>query len=147
MAGRAHLTAITRTALSRPIRYLLERGRLKGRVLDYGCGRGFDADELNLIGWDPHWRPQRPRGPFDTVVCSFVLNVLDALERRTVLEDVQLYLKPGGVAYFTVRRDAGLKGWTSRLTWQEWVDLDLPVLYENAAFAIYYMEQVQEVAA
>lgn len=41
-----YLTAIKRTDISVPTRYLLKNGLLKGRILDFGCGFGFDTDEL-----------------------------------------------------------------------------------------------------
>ena len=33
-----YLTAIKRTSLSAPTRYLLQHSLLKGRILDFGCG-------------------------------------------------------------------------------------------------------------
>lgn len=36
-----YLTAIRRTRLSAPARYLLQHGLLKQRILDFGCGLGF----------------------------------------------------------------------------------------------------------
>ena len=47
-----YLTAIKRTAISAPTRFLLEHQLLKGRVLDLGCGYGFDTDELKRQGYD-----------------------------------------------------------------------------------------------
>lgn len=41
-----YLTAIKRTDLSAPVRYLLRHDLLKGRILDFGCGFGYDTDEL-----------------------------------------------------------------------------------------------------
>ena len=41
-----YLTAIKRTDLSVPTRYLLQHNLLKGRILDFGCGFGYDTDEL-----------------------------------------------------------------------------------------------------
>lgn len=45
-----YLTAIKRTSLSVPTRYLLQHNLLKGRILDFGCGYGFDTDELKRQG-------------------------------------------------------------------------------------------------
>lgn len=45
-----YLTAIKRTGISVPTRYLLKHDLLKGRILDYGCGFGFDTDELKRQG-------------------------------------------------------------------------------------------------
>ena len=47
-----YLTAIKRTSLSAPTRYLLQHSLLKGRILDFGCGYGFDTDELKRQGYD-----------------------------------------------------------------------------------------------
>jgi len=47
-----YLTAIKRSRLSAPARYLLQHGLLKGRILDFGCGLGFDTDELRRQGHD-----------------------------------------------------------------------------------------------
>ena len=47
-----YLTAIKRTDLSVPTRYLLQHNLLKGRILDYGCGFGYDTDELIKRGYN-----------------------------------------------------------------------------------------------
>ena len=77
-----YLTAIRQTTLSAPTRYLLQHGMLKGRILDFGCGFGFDADELkcqgyDIIGYDYYYRPEYPDGKFDTILCNYVLDVLE----------------------------------------------------------------------
>lgn len=41
-----YLTAIKRTDFSVPTRYLMQHQLLKGKILDFGCGFGFDTDEL-----------------------------------------------------------------------------------------------------
>lgn len=98
----SHKTAISRQALSVPMRFLQDR--LNGRKLDYGCGRGFDADELGMHGYDPHWFPERPRGKFQTVTCIYVLNVIaDPEERRSVEDRIIQLLAPGGRAFIAVR--------------------------------------------
>ena len=45
-----YLTAIKRTDLSVPTRHLLQNNLLKGRILDFGCGYGYDTDELKKRG-------------------------------------------------------------------------------------------------
>ena len=37
-----NLTAIRRTDLSVPVRYLLRHDLLKRRILDFGCGFGYE---------------------------------------------------------------------------------------------------------
>lgn len=87
-AVRPELTALRRAALSAPARQALEDGLLDATVLDYGCGRGGDVDRLSAAGlpvrgWDPHYRPEPPPVPADTVLCSYVLNVVaDPQERH-----------------------------------------------------------------
>ena len=46
-----HLTAIERTALSFPTRWLQQQQLLKGAILDFGCGHGYDTDELQKLGY------------------------------------------------------------------------------------------------
>jgi hypothetical protein len=132
-------TAITRRGLSGPARWLLEADLLRGRILDYGCGRGGDADRLRCSRWDPHWSPRMPRGTFDTVLCTYVLNVLPKSEEASVLAAVQaLLLRPMGTAFVSVRRDVPREGIFRDGYEQRWVELDLPVIRETGcSFCIY----------
>ena len=77
-----YLTAIKRTDLSVPTRHLLQNNLLKGKILDYGCGFGYDTDELknrsfDIQGYDYYYRPDYPDSKFDTIICNYVLNVLE----------------------------------------------------------------------
>jgi ATP adenylyltransferase len=140
---KSHQTAITRRALSVPMRYLDEKGLLSGEVLDYGCGKGQDADALGLRKYDPYYFPDgtvRDR-LYDTITCQYVLNVLHpGDETAVVLSAIRKLLKPGGAAYITVRRDVKTSGYTSKGTYQRDVDLQLPVVRElKGAFCIYLM--------
>jgi hypothetical protein len=139
MINQSHRTAIARKALSGPARYLREAGLLRGRLLDWGCGRGFDCDELGAVGFDPHYRPELPVGQFDSAYCVYVLNVIpDQAERDRVQDSVVERLKPGGVAYFAVRADsASLRGWTSKGTWQGEVVPRGECIKATSAFRIY----------
>ncbi len=124
----SHLTAIRRNKLSAPTKHLLDRGLLVGRVLDFGCGRGFDCDFLGIDGYDPHWRPQELVGKYDTIFCNYVLNVLEPAEQQAVLRRLVGLLQEGGRSYIAVRADRkALKGWTRRGTYQCDVRLGLPL--------------------
>lgn len=71
-----YLTAIKRSRLSAPARYLLKHDLLKGRILDFGCGLGFDTDELrrqghDITGYDCYYRPEYPEGN-SIRLCAFM---------------------------------------------------------------------------
>lgn len=145
----SYLTAISRTAHSVPVRWLKKNRRLKGRILDYGCGRGFDAIQLQEDGfeceaYDPHYQPIMPSGRFDTIICIYVLNVLQKHEQNAVIADVNDRLNIGGKAYFAVRRDIRNEGWrwydAQRQTYQENAKVDLPIIYKTHKFCIYELD-------
>ena len=129
-------TAISRKYPSAPMRWLSSLELLRGRTLDYGCGRGDDAACFGLECFDPHFSPARPTGKFDTITCIYVLNVLTRAERAAVVAAVLGLLSPRGVAYFVVRRDKfNTKG-------QYRVKLKAPVFYERkGAFAVYRIKK------
>lgn len=84
-----HRTALDRTELSRPMRLALEDGLISTatRVLDYGCGRGGDVEQLrargiNCNGWDPVHFPHGPREEADVVNIGYVINVIEDLPER-----------------------------------------------------------------
>lgn len=138
---RGGRTAIARFKPSLPMLNLQKLGLLRGRKLDYGAGRGFDADYFRMEKFDPNHWPQMPEGAFDTITVNYVLNVLpkEPWEER-VLRDVQSRLAPGGRAYITVRRDIKREGMTSKGTFQRNVFLPLPVVTEKkGAYATYVL--------
>ncbi|BAY99088.1 HIT family protein [Tolypothrix tenuis PCC 7101] len=111
----SHLTAIERTSLSFPAQYLLNQNLLQGKILDFGCGLGNDVKILrekgcDITGYDPYYFSQYPQGQFDTIICFYVLNVLFSEEQASVLMEVAHLLKPGGKAYYAVRRDIKKEG-------------------------------------
>lgn len=136
-------TAIKRSKLSAPLKILLKENLIIGSVLDYGCGRGDDARALSSAGFsvdsfDPYWKPDFHREKkYDTIYCNYVLNVLKEEDRNIVIKDVLSRLNPGGLSYFSVRRDSFAEGWSSR-GYQGWVDLGFkPAFEKRGAFAIY----------
>jgi len=111
----SHLTAMERIYLSFPAKYLWEQNLLQGKLLDFGCGFGNDVKLLHqkgfdIAGYDPYYFPVYPENKFDTILCFYVLNVLFPEEQAKVIMEVSHLLKPGGKAYFAVRRDLKKEG-------------------------------------
>ena len=142
-----YLTAIKRTDISVPTRYLLQHNLLKGKILDFGCGFGFDTDELkrqgfDIIGYDYYYRPDYPEGKFDTIICNYVLNVLEPYAQAEVLMNVTNLLSPKGTAYFAVRRDLTEEGFRlhaihKQYTYQCNVKLPYKSLVANKNYELY----------
>jgi diadenosine tetraphosphate (Ap4A) HIT family hydrolase len=142
-----YLTAIKRTDLSVPTRYLLQHELLKGKILDFGCGFGFDTDELkkqgfDIVGYDYYYRPDYPCGQFDTIICNYVLNVLEPYAQAEVLMNVSNLLKPTGTAYYAVRRDIEEEGFRlhaihKQYTYQCNVKLPFQSLVSNSSYELY----------
>ena len=147
MENNSHLTAITRTKPSLPTRMLLDRNLVKGTVLDYGCGKGFDVSHLkglgfDATGYDPYFFPDKPDGTFTTIICNYVLNVLEKERWNSVLDEIASHLDEQGAAYIAVRRGIRKEGYRKHVggcTYQANVVLDLDVLLENSKFCIYVM--------
>ncbi|WP_281613148.1 methyltransferase domain-containing protein [Flammeovirga sp. SubArs3] len=104
------LTAIHRKNYSFPTRFLYEKGVLNGDILDFGCGHGKDVETLSKLNYqidkyDAFYHPNFPLKSYDVIFCHYVLNVIDRVEQTKVLAEVSFLLKPGGKAYYTVRRD------------------------------------------
>lgn len=143
----SHLTAKERDTLSFPARLLQNKELLSGEVLDFGCGFGTDVDFLkekgiNIVGYDKHYFPEYPEKKFDTIVCFYVLNVLLPQEQASVLMEVSLLLKPGGKAFFAVRRDIKYEGFRThkihqKPTYQCNVQLRYKSVYKNENCEIY----------
>ena len=142
-----HLTAIERTSVSFPTRLLKERNLLIGDILDFGCGFGYDTDQLqksgfNIVGYDNFYRPEYPNKRFDTIICNYVLNVLEPNEQAEVLMSVSELLKPTGKAYFAVRRDLKNEGFRTHYvhklpTYQSNVILPYKSIFVNENCEIY----------
>ncbi|HKJ32660.1 MAG TPA: HIT domain-containing protein [Balneolales bacterium] len=143
----AHLTAKERKYPSYPTKKLYRMGRIKGRVLDFGCGYGADVKFLktqsfDIVGYDPVYAPDYPDGKFDTIICNYVLNVLLPVEQASVLMQISELLKPGGHTYFTVRRDVRYEGFRThrkyhKKTYQCNVKLPWESIFQNEFCEIY----------
>ena len=142
-----YLTAIKRTDISVPTRYLLQHNLLKGKILDFGCGFGFDTDELqkqgyDIVGYDYYYRPDFPTGKYDTIICNYVLNVLEPYAQAEVLMNVANLLSPKGTAFFAVRRDLTEEGFRlhaihKQYTYQCNVTLPYKSLVANSSYELY----------
>jgi diadenosine tetraphosphate (Ap4A) HIT family hydrolase len=147
----SHFTAKEREKLSYPSRILLNQNRIEGKVLDFGCGHGKDVEELkgkgiDISGYDPHYQPNFPTEKFDTIICHYVLNVIQKQEQAKVLYEISTLLKFGGKAYFSVRRDINKPGYRTHFihkvkTYQTNVVLPFKTVFKNENVEIYEYQQ------
>jgi SAM-dependent methyltransferase len=131
-------TAVRRNKPSQAAQILVARKLARGRVLDFGCGFGFDADHFGWESFDPFYRPQEPKGQYDTIICTLVLNALSRNNRAKVLEKIRGLLAPSGIAYLGVSRNIPVTGKMGvHHSLQNYVILTLPLVFEDAKLAIY----------
>jgi ubiquinone/menaquinone biosynthesis C-methylase UbiE len=105
-----------------------------------------------MAAYDPYYAPEKKvlDTQYNTITCTYVLNVIeDPKEREEVLATLKRLLAPDGVAYITVRRDKETsRGHTTRGTFQGFIELDLPVIYNRAGqFITYALTKFQDTAA
>lgn len=123
--------------------------------MDFGCGFGFDVETLekeglNIIGYDNFYCPQYPEKQFDTIICNYVLNVLEPYQQTEVLMQISQLLKPNGKAYFAVRRDIKYKGFRmhhihKKTTYQCNVILPFKSIFQNENCEIYEYQHFNQV--
>ena len=154
-AANGYKTAITRKKLSAPMNWLYNNHKLLSGIigqggqsrdynlLDYGCGKGSDAEYLSMDRYDPHFFPELVEGKlYDTITCTYVLNVVTEEQQYDILNRIKQLLKEDGTAYITVRRDLKTdKTITKRGTLQRMVRLDLPVVHETQGYCIYEVKK------
>tara|TARA_Y100000287_G_scaffold185814_2_gene190182 strand:- start:5395 stop:5835 length:441 start_codon:yes stop_codon:yes gene_type:complete len=144
-AVQSYNTAMSRRGPSAPLKFLESKNLLHGNVLDYGCGKGADYKYLasrgySSEGFDPYWEPKDLSGArFETILCTYVLNVIDKSDESDVLNKIKKLLKPGGKAYISVRRDIKKDGPTSR-GFQRKVFLDLETIKSSSSYCIYCLK-------
>lgn len=140
---KGQMTAIKRKNPSLPMRWLFKRGLLYpngifSEILDYGCGKGFDALYFGMDKYDPHYHPCLiPKKKYEVITCNYVLNVVPSQDVDGILKKIKGLLVKGGKAYISVRRDLPKNGKAGRGVWQKYVELPLPILEENSTFCIY----------
>lgn len=128
------------------MKWLFDSGHLpmNGNILDYGCGRGFDAEFFNFDKYDPHYFPndQLLELEWDCIVCNYVLNVVDENAADEILNKIRGMLSDKGIAYISVRRDVKKDGFTSKGTFQRNVKLNLPIVKEvRGNYCIYRIDK------
>lgn len=151
----SHLTAKERTKMSFPMNWLNKNDRIKGKTLDYGCGFGSDADLLKQKGidiskFDKFYFNDSAIEKFDTITCIYVLNVVKPIEQTEILLEISKLLKPGGKAYFVVRRDIKHEGFRmhyihKKPTYQTNVRLPYKSLYKSDSCEIYEYQHYNKV--
>jgi SAM-dependent methyltransferase len=143
---RAMGTAVKRNKPSQAAEVLVGQRLVRGRVLDYGCGFGFDADYFGWESYDPFYRPKEPDGEFDTVICTLVLNALSRNNRAKALEKIRRLLATNGIGYLGVARNVPVTGKMGvHHSLQNYVVLSLPLVFEDEMLAIYAFRKADEV--
>ena len=137
--NKSWLTAIGRKTLPAPTNYLLSSGLLKGRVLDYGCGRCKKINTQNGIhyNYDPHYEPEGKQGQMNVILCNYVLNVVNFKTRLDILQDLFHLLDNNGIAYLTVRRDITSDYNTKLGTFQYVVKLPFETFHKTKTYEMY----------
>ena len=136
-------TAIKRNKLSAPMRHLSKRISFK-KALDYGCGKGDDAEALGMDKYDPHFFPWFKRNQYKLITCNYVLNVIPSpTVRNNVILHIKSLLDPNGKAFITVRRDVkgqSYRGKGKSRTWQgniKKIGHGAKSIYKCSGFEIY----------
>lgn len=141
---KSHKTAIHRNKPSNPTKYLANSGLINYPALDYGSGHGKDADVYNLDKYDPYYYPEEPKKEYKTVVCNYVLNVLDKEKTPEVIKKIKNVLSYDGKAYITVRRDIKKPIKTKIGTLQRPIYLGLKTVKKTKDFETYLMTKEDE---
>lgn len=115
-------SAPIKEAFSRYSKQLLKKGV---KVLDYGCGKGFDVQWLrekgiDTEGFDPHFNNIPMKGQtFDFIFCTYVLNVLfHPFQRDGVIIEAVSRLKDGGTISFTTRSETEILSEAAKHGWK-----------------------------
>lgn len=147
--SKAHLTAISRKNMSVPTKYLLKKGLLGKKILDFGCGKGEDVRQLKAAGfdadgYDPHYAPKlKPfQKDYDTVICNYVFNVIAPEERHHAWMNLFTHAARTDCRhpdiYVTVRRDLKKDYTKTKKGTEQWmVYLPYEVVHKTSAYCIY----------
>lgn len=107
------LTAIHRKSPSYPLKQIFNYLEYDNKILDYGCGNGYDLCYLKELGFDikgydkyikKYSEDINIKDRFDVINCFYVLNVIaDENERIKVLNSIKNVMKIDSVLYIAVR--------------------------------------------
>lgn len=107
------LTAIHRKSPSYPLKQIFNYLEYDNKILDYGCGHGYDLCYLkelgfNIKGYDKYIKKYSEdiniEDKFDVINCFYVLNVIaDENERIEVLSFIKNTMKIDSILYIAVR--------------------------------------------
>ena len=127
-----------------PARFVIEKLYPKYKyksILDYGCGKGMDAESFRALGiktikYDPYYTDaideifslDHSVGRFDLVTCTYVLNVLFPIERKQVLEKVLNKVKIGGHVLISIRSNLKIKN--------KWIPYDDGYITQSGTFQV-----------
>ncbi len=112
-------SAIKRNKPSAPLLYLLKKKLIKGKVLDYGCGYGVDAEKIGADKFDPNFWNHRPTRTYNQILCFYVLNVVDSgVNKIRIIRDMWKLLKTNGKIFFALRNDIDVLGYDKG--WEEY---------------------------
>lgn len=136
--------AMKRNKYSAPTKFLLDWHNFNVMlswdepILDFGCGYGFDCDNLkndgyNIDGYDKYFRPygiRKLRHKYETVICNYVLNCISKREQLSVLREIRDVLSKSGVAYITIRKDVKTP-----------IKLDAPICHQTGWYRMYRLSK------
>lgn len=147
----SYKTAIVRKSVSLPVKKLIRFGALRRdirtledatpyrvRILDFGCGKGFDADFLFCDRFDPYYFPSLDASKrYDIILCTYVLNVVTLESQEKIVNDIIKLLDNSlSRTYISVRRDISVQGTRT----QRYVELGQPFrrYHSYKGFTTYY---------
>lgn len=137
--------AIRRSTISFGADWLVNQNLVNGRVLDYGCGFGFDADQFGWERFDPYYHQTKLEGDYDTIICNHVLNMLTRASRERAMQNIRSLLTDAGVAWLIVPRNIPQTGKAAlRKRIQNYVVLTLHSVYADEKREIYRMTNTSE---
>lgn len=151
-----HKTAIARKALPLPVRWLLKKNLITGKVLDFGCGKCKALNDtilakhpgiLSVDSYDPFYAPKGILlSQYDTIICTYVLCATREEEQSPILKQIQSLLEPNGNAYISVRNDKPVWGYglSSSGTYQRRVKLSFFEVIQLKPFRIYLLTPISK---